>query len=205
MKTNGRFAISRAVKLAAGAAVLTLLAACELIPPAQPDLTRYYVLGAEAKSDGAPAARPVRVALRPVEVPQFLHGRIIEVRVGPNEVRYVDEAHWAEPLDAGVTHVLRDNLAAHAGLALTARGEAHDYEIVVRVRQCEGVVASGVARFEARVEIYSTELDPKVVAQDDFATEVAGWDGKDYGALTKKLSEAIARLADRVATLVRGQ
>ena len=82
----------------------------------------------------------------------------------------------------------------HSGLSVTYHSGSN-----------QGVVASGVARFEARVEIYSTELDPKVVAQDDFATEVAGWDGKDYGALTKKLSEAIARLADRVATLVRGQ
>ena len=65
-----------------------------------------------------------------------------------------------------------------------------------------GVLPAGAARLAAHIEIFSVELDPKLVAQDDFATDVTGWDGKDYGALAKKLSEAADALAGRIAALV---
>lgn len=183
--------------LVAGAA-LALLAACNLIPPTQPDMTRFYVLTADAKTDGAPAAKPVRIALRPVDAPEFLRGQVMEVRVGENELRFVDDARWAEPLDAGITHVLRENLSRNPGLVLTARGDAHDFDVLVQIRQCEGVVAAHAARLAAHIEVYSADMDPKVVAQEEISTEVPGWDGKDYAQLAKKLSEALVRLSDRI-------
>jgi uncharacterized lipoprotein YmbA len=196
---------SGAWRLALGGAALALLAACNVIPPVQADLTRFYVLTADAKDAGTPVAKPVRISLRPVDVPDYLHSRVIEVRVAENEVRYVDEARWAEPLEEGITHVLHDDLAHNPALALTPRGDAHDYDVTVQVRQCEGVVAGRAARFAAHIEIHSTDTEPKLVAQADFAVDVPGWDGKDYADLAKKLSEAVSQLGDRIAGLVAGK
>jgi len=190
-----------------GSAMLgVLLAACSL-PEAKPDLTRFYVLTSLArKSENTTTApeHPPRVMLRSVIVPEYLRGQIIQVRVSENEVRFIDEARWAEPLEAGLDRVLRANLAAHEeAVQVVARGgEEHDYNVAVILRDCEGVLPSGTVRLAAHIEITSADLDPKVVAETDFTSEIPGWNGKDYSQLARKLSEAAAALSDRIVTLL---
>ena len=180
--------------------VALLAGACSL-PQVQPDLTRYYLLTPTV----APAentASAVRISLRPVDVPEYLRTPLIEVRASENEVRFMDAARWAEPLDAGLTRVIGEDLVRAGAAQLAPRGEAHDYDVVVKVRQCEGVRAGGAARLAAEIEVLTTDLDPKLVAQADFSTEVAGWDGKDFDALAKKLSEAVGRLSGKIAEML---
>jgi uncharacterized lipoprotein YmbA len=185
---------------AVGAVALLLLAACSL-PAVQPDTTRFYLLTATAAQAEAGASAQ-RISLRPVAVPEYLRGRLIEVRVGENEVRFMDAARWAEPLEAGLTRVIGEDLARSGAVRLAARGEAHDYDVVVKLRHCEGVRSSGSARLAAAVEIYTAGLDPKLVAQADFSTEVPGWDGNDFGELAKKLSEAAGQLTGKIAAML---
>lgn len=191
-------------RLAAGFAVALLLgsAACSL-PEAKPDLTRYYVLTPVASKGDAPAAERPAVLVRSVAVPEFLRGRIMQVRVSENELRFVDEARWAEPLEAGVLRVVRENLERAGVVRVVARGsEAHDYEIVIRLQRCEGALPGGAARLSAQVEVFRTGIEPKLVAQDEIASEVPGWDGSDHADLARKLSQAAAALSERIATLV---
>lgn len=191
-----------------GAALLGL-AACSL-PEVQPDLTRFFVLTATANATTSQAevavnaaATAARVVVRPVVVPEFLRGRIIEVRLAQNEVRFIDQARWAEPLESGLSRVIRENIAQVPAVRVVDRGgDPHDFEVLVQLRRCEGVLPAGVARLAARIEIYAADVDPKLVAQEDFSTDVAGWDGKDYGALTGKLSEAAGALSARIVALV---
>lgn len=193
------------------AAGLALLAACSL-PEAQPDLTRFFVLTAatpKAEATTAAAAAEAaeaapRVVLRPVVVPEFLRGRIMGVRMAENEVKFIDQARWAEPLEAGLNRVLREDLAQQpATVRVVDRGGAeHDFDVQVQLRRCEGVLPAGVARLTARIEVFSADLDPRLVAQGEFATDVAGWDGKDYGQLARKLSEAAAGLSQRIIELL---
>jgi uncharacterized lipoprotein YmbA len=184
-----------------------LLAGCSVLPETQPDHTRFYVLTSPAaKGDAATVAgaeQPARVVLKSVVVPEFLRGKIMPVRVADNELRFVDEARWAEPLEPALTRVVREGLASRAAVRVVAHGgDEHDFDVAIRLRDCEGVLPTGAARLAAHIEIFSVELDPKLVAQDDFTTDVTGWDGKDYGALAKKLSEAADELAGRIAALV---
>jgi uncharacterized lipoprotein YmbA len=190
-------------------AALLVLGACSLpLPEATSDLTRFYVLAPAAASTPAtstPAeAAPRRVFVRPVVVPEFLRGKIMAVRVAGNEVKYVDTARWAEPIESGLTRVLRDDLAGRASAVqgVGGAGEAHDFDIAVQLRECEGVLPAGVARLAAHVEVFSTDVDRKLVAQDDFTIDVPGWNGTDYGQLTAKLSEAAAALSARIAELL---
>ncbi len=182
------------------------LSACSL-PEAVPDLTRFYVLtptlAAVEESAPGDAAVP-SLAIRSVVVPEFLRGKVMQVRLAQNEVRFVDLARWAEPLEAGLQRVLRENFARRTGaVRVVARGgEAHDYEVAIHVRHCEGVMPAGVARLAARVEIHSAGLEAKLVAEEEFTTDVPGWDGKDYGELAGKLSEAAGALSERILALL---
>lgn len=188
-----------------GATLLLLgLSACSL-PEAKPDLTRYYVLTPAATKTEAPATvgERTRVFVRSVGAPEFLRGKIMQVRVRENELRFVDEARWAEPIEAGVLRVLRENLDQQAALRLVDRGgEAHDYDVAVQLRRCEGVLPAGVARVVARIDVFTAGLDPKLVTQEEFTSEIPGWDGVDHAELARKLSEAAAALSDRIAAMV---
>lgn len=185
--------------------MLVALGACSL-PQAQPDLTRYFLLN-EVTHEAAVTevvGEPPRIVLRPVIVPEYLRGRIMQVRVAGNELRFIDVARWAEPLESGLTRVLREDLAQRpARVRVVARGgDEHEFDVAVNLRRCEGVMPAGLARLAARIEIFSTGATQELVAQEDFMYDVAGWDGTDYGVLAKKLSEAADALAERIVTLL---
>jgi len=186
------------------AAVVALsFAACSL-PEAQPDLTRYYVLTAESgatRSGGAEAdAAEKKVYLKAVNLPEFLRGRLMLVRLGENEVKYIDTARWAEPLDAGLGRVLRESLA---GVEVVTRSvDQRDFDVVVHVRYCEGVVPAKVARLAARVEVFTAGVDSRRVAEDEFEIESPHWNGEEYGQLAAKLSDAARQLGAAINGLL---
>ncbi|MEO6875137.1 MAG: PqiC family protein [Opitutaceae bacterium] len=188
-------------------AVLGLLVAtgCSLIPPVAPDATHYYVLTTTPPKPAMMtfAGPHWTLALRPVEIPSFLRGKAMQVRYAGNEIRYVDDARWAENLEAGISRVLRESLEGRGSVShvVSSPGEDHDYEIAVRVLRCEGDSAAKVARFTAVVEIFPPGAGSERLARDTFTMEVPGWDGS-YGQLALKLSEAVDGLADRIVTLL---
>ena len=193
--------------LLAGVGALSVLAACSL-PEAQPDLTRYYVLTSEsAPLAGAPVASAGegrKVFLKAVNVPEFLRGKIVQVRLAENEVKYIDTARWAEPLEAGLSRVLRESLDRAEGdiEVVTRPMDARDFDIVVQVRRCEGVVSDRMARLDARVEVFSAGLESRRIAEEEFAIEVQGWDGSDYGELAANLSEAAQSLGAKIGGMI---
>lgn len=203
--TSHQVALSRITKSTLTAVFLGTLVGCSL-PQAQPDLTRYYLLDEVThKADVAEVVgEPPRIVLRPIMVPEYLRGRIMQVRVGDNELQFIDQARWAEPLESGMARVLREDLSQRpARVRISPRGgEEHEFDVAVNLRRCEGMLPAGVARLAARIEIFATGSDPKLVAQEDFTLDVPGWDGKDYGQLAKKLSEAADALAERIVTLL---
>lgn len=204
-ETRPRSSWSTRARVLVGVALLAAVSACSL-PQAQPDLTRFYLLNEVThKADvNEVVGQPPRIVLRPVIVPEYLRGKIMQVRVADNELRFIDQARWAEPLEAGMTRVLREDLAQRpARLRVVARGgDEHDFDVAVNLRRCEGVLPAGAARLAARIEIFATGTDPKLVAQEDFSFDVAGWDGTDYGQLAKKLSEAADALTERIVSLL---
>lgn len=178
---------------------------CNVIPPSQPDATRYYVL---TTAPGKPVTVSLngphwRVALRAVEVPAFLRGKALQVRQAGNEIHYAEEARWAESLEAGLSRVLRESLEGRGEVShvVASTGEDHDFEIAVRLLRCEGDRESKVARFSAVVEIYPAGVGTDRRARDTYTAEIPGWDGS-YGQLALKLSEAVDGLADRIVTVI---
>ncbi len=190
------------------AAVAALwLGGCSLLPQAQSDPTRFYVLSTSVT--GAPvtsaAAKAPVVHLRPVELASYIKAKPIIVRRGDNEIEFREYARWGEPLELGIGRVLRENLVARgaAGAVLAAGLRAtdveYDHTLTVRVLACEGG-SGGAVFFRAVWELATAGLQPKAVARGEVQSGELRWDGKSEGALAAQLSKAVALLADDIAS-----
>ncbi len=187
--------IFRATALGLLGATAALLASCSLpaIEPARADATRYYLLGGAAGLQFAPTG----INLVPVRVSPYLQSRLMAVRVGPNEVRFAAESHWAEPLDTAITQLLRARLAKDAA--------GRDCTVQVLVQQCEGATgADNNVRFAAIFEITAGGTAAKA-ERHEFTAKPRKWDGKDYGQLAVQLREAVGELGESILAALPGK
>lgn len=193
--------------LPAWALMAVTLAGCQLLPPATVDSTRFFVLAGTAGTQPVPekTGGRLQIGLRPVVLPAYLRAtKSMVVRDGANEIRYQDFSRWAEPLEAGVNRILEERLLASPEVrgvdVHPLRGDvARDYDVSVRILQCEGVAGKdGVARFSASYEITAADGSGVVTSRTFNASELA-WDGKDFGALAKLLSDGVSGLGDKIA------
>ena len=182
---------------------LLLLAACNVVPPAQSDSTRFYVLSSPSLPAAAPSSNGLRLGLLSVDLAEYLRNRSIIVRQGANELVPDDYNRWAESLDAGIMRVLRTSLVAAPNVGRVFAqpfplDSDRDYDIAVTVLHCEGV-RSGLNRaashFSALVEITSGGPDPRVVTRLNFTAPDSAWNGRDYDELAARLSDAVSGLA----------
>lgn len=208
LRRDGR-GLGRVALPGACAAFGLLLAGCNIIPAPAADPTRYYVLsGPAASPSGAqPISGSLRVGLRAVELAPYLKKGVIVVRTGDNEVTYPNEARWGEPLEREVLNSLRNRLLAAptVGRVFTPPfpfDEPRDYDVSVRVTQCEGVRPAGggaaSVSFAATLEITATGAAGAVVARRTFVAPAARWDGRDYGRLAAEISLAVGALGQVV-------
>lgn len=184
---------------------LWFTAGCTLIPEPAPDPTRFFVLTDPGlPADASTPRGTLRVGLRTVELSSYLKSRSLIVRNGSNEISYQDYARWAEPLDAGIARVLRARLAVAPAVKSVYQhpfpfDRGRDFDVSVNVIRCEGVREGdgSFASFAAVVEvIHATSGD--VVSRRTFLAPEVPWDGQDYSALAKGLSEAVGQLATQL-------
>lgn len=163
--------------------VLCFVPGCSVLPEPQADTQRYFTLsGAEAE---APVADALMV--RPVRLAGHLRNRSMAVRVSENEVTYLDDIRWAEPLDEAITTVLRQRLRAVGG----------DGSVVVTIQRCELVRSDG-DRVQLSATYTLTAAGGEPVSGAFTATPRA-WAGGDHGALVGLLRAAVDELADAIA------
>ena len=187
-------------------ALIGFLAGCDVVPPAQDDPTRYFILSDPAvRAAQAPVAGALRLGLRPVQVESYLKKKQMVVRTGANEVEFKDYRRWAEPLDAAIARVLRASLLASPGVAQVQAepfpfDQQRDFDVSIEVRRFEGAVVSGrfVASFSATVEIWTVGTDAHLVARKQFTAPDSAWDGKDYDQLASLLSADVSALGQEV-------
>lgn len=205
MNLSARFSRPFSLALLCLAPAIALLpAGCDVVPPAQLDQTRFYVL---TTPEPAPAeGGTLRVGLCTVGLPAYLKSPLIMVRRGTNEFAPQDYARWAEPLDAGIARVLRAQIRATPGVGQLYQqpfplDRDRDYDVTIEIVRCEGSVANGhsVARFEAVFEISTAGDNPRVVARKTFAAREIAWDGRDFGRLAADLSQDAAALGREAA------
>jgi uncharacterized lipoprotein YmbA len=167
---------------------LCLLAGCNL-PQPQADTVRNFTLSSPVAA--APAAGATQV--RPVQLAGHLRGRAMAVRVAANEVVYLEDVRWAEPLDEAVTSLLRARLGSVGGGAT----------VTVQLQRCELVRAEGNSvQLAATYAIQGPAGDAAAVRHGSFTAGPRTWDGKDYGTLVGQIRDAVAELGDAIAGAV---
>lgn len=215
MKITTSFALIRHRKIFRSGylsvSLLTLLfSGCSILPKAVEDPTRYYLLASAPAVDRAAVAPKgnLNVGIRSVDLPIYLRNtRTLVIRNGVNEIRYQDYARWAEPLDLAVQRAVRDRLqnsdaVASAEVAPFSTEVHRDFDVIVRVLQCEGAVDSqgrSIAQFSATYEILDERAGARPVTRKTFVAPSGEWDGKDFGALAARLSEEVAALGNEIA------
>lgn len=189
---------------------LSFFAGCQILPEAKVDSSRNFVLSSPAPTELV-ATKPVgkyQVGIRSIEIAGYLHNRRdIAVRMGANEIRFEEYNRWAEPLETGINRVLKQQLlsAEAVGGVMNypfATDLKRDYDLVIRVQNCEGAVTAdgrNVARLVAAYDIIAAGAGGQVVVRRTFTAPEQGWNGKDFGALAGALSEAVARLSEDIA------
>jgi uncharacterized lipoprotein YmbA len=188
--------------------LLGLLAACNVVPPAEDDPTRYFVLSDPASAAVNAPAGGARIGVREVNLESYLKKKEMVVRTGENEIEFRDFRRWAEPLDAAIMRVLRRRLLDGAGVAQVytepfPADQERDFDVTIDVRRCEGLLTpSGkyVASFAAMIEISTAGASPHVVSRTLFTAPEEAWDGKDFDRLASLLSADVSALGREVLT-----
>jgi len=173
------------LRLALLSGSLVLLAACSnLLPPPQADAVRHFTLAGPSLAPAVAGGTRVQ----PVQVEGHLRRRTMAVRVGENEVVYLEEVVWAESLADGITQMLRNRLAAIAS----------DAVVSVQIQRCELDRSAGNAvQLVATYSIKSGGASP-LETPGVFTASPRTWDGKNYTTLVALLREAVGELADRL-------
>lgn len=164
------------------------LAGCSL-PAPQADPVRYFTLSGAAVGAAAPDA----VTVRPVRLAGHLRNRSLAVRVSENEVTYLEDARWAEPLDEAITQVLRNRLRQIGGGAV----------VTVQIQRCELVRSEGNTVQLAAT--YAITPPGGEARPGSFTATPRPWSGGDHGALVALLRAAVDELADTIAAAAAGQ
>lgn len=180
---------------------VAFLGGCSFLRP-HDDPTRFYVLtvppaATERFADGE--FERLRVGLKPVEVPAYLRTKSLVVRTGTNEIHFAEFDRWAEPLDQGISRVMKEHLGAArnvASVTLNSHGDdSLDCEVAIQVVVCEGVRLEGETssvRFAATWEVRPVGTNSTATKRGGFTVDNVTWDGKTYAQLAERLSEAIA-------------
>lgn len=157
--------------------------ACSVLPEPQSDPVRYFTLsGAPA---GAPA--PDAMVVRPVRLAGHLRNRNMAVRVSENEVAYLEDVRWAEPLDEAITQILRNRLRQVGGGGV----------VTVQIQRLELVRNAGNnIELAATFAITPSGGEPKPGA---FTAAPRAWAGGDHGTLVGLMRESVDDLADAIA------
>jgi uncharacterized lipoprotein YmbA len=184
--------------------LLGALAGCNIVPPAQEDATRYFVLSepAAAVPAGVQPRGQLRIGLRSVAVEGYLKRREMIVRTGENEVAFKDYRRWAEPLDTAISRIVQAALLASPSVAEVDAApfpieQKRDFDVSIRVIRCEGAESpSGkfTASLSAIIEIFTTGEGAHVVGRRLFVAPPEAWDGANYDQLASLLSLDAAAL-----------
>lgn len=188
-------------------AVLGLVTACSLpLPQAQPDPTRYFILPAKV---GTPAAadreKTVVVRLKSVEVPAYLGDKPLAVRRGGNEIRYLDTARWAEPLDQDLARNVLLGLGSLPGVTIVSRYDTSgkwDFDLTIRVVACEGTEDKAVL-FTVNWQLEPNAGSALTGRTGTFEGKDLTWDGKSPEMLVNALGEGVTQFCDALANALK--
>jgi len=184
-----------------GLSAASVLCACGTATP-----IRFYTLSSIAPPAAVAAAAsasraPVRI--EPVTIPAQLDRLQLVTHEGPNRVRISDSDRWAAPLDEQIRRTLSDDLAAR----LPANQVAAPNE--PRTDEARRQLSIDVSQFDADEHCAVTLLVnwtlSTSIKQSTSGSERIDMDAATPcpGSLPAAMSQALARLADRLASMLQ--
>lgn len=180
------------------------LAGCKVLPEAQSDPTRSFILATKTGDAAVPAAAGAPIVnLRSLELADYLRSRALIVRRGENEIEFREFTQWGEGLDLGIARVLREELLARGSAAAiqlpgsrTGSGSGAGVDLRIRVLACEGGV-DGAIVFRAAWEL--TRGPGRPASRGNYRAENVRWQQTNEASLAAGISEAVAGLAAEIA------
>lgn len=197
--------IRRTPLMAALVATALLAVGCSSLLAPQPNLTRYYFLSPMTDA-GRPSTLTANVGLRiglgPLKLPDYLNRTERAVRVGPNQIRFMENQCWAEPLDANVGRVLSQNVrvrleAAQVVTLPTTLAVRRAYDVPIEILRFDST-GKGAAELSARWGIKDSKTDEVLFTHETDIVEPAT--GSDTEAAVAALSRALGRWSDEIAS-----
>jgi uncharacterized protein len=185
--------------------VALLFAGCLGLGKGTAEPTRFYLLDSLAESGAGRGGSGPSVGLGPVTIPEYLKRPHLATRGGGQEIEFAEFARWAEPLEEGVSRVLRENLSA---LLESERVYAEprrttvppDFRILLDVLRLDARLGRE-AVLEARWTLLAG--DGKELAAPRRSRFREAVQGKDYSAAVAAKSRALEALSRELAAAVR--
>ncbi len=139
-------------------------------------------------------------------MPAYLRSKSLVVRTGTNEIHFADFDRWGEPLDQGISRVIKETLSVAPNVesvTLNSHGaETLDVEVAIRILACEGMRVdhgNSSIRFAVTWETRLVGKNSNGTKRGAFTADPAAWNGKDYGQLAEGLSQAIVAMSKALA------
>jgi len=181
---------------------------CSALKP-KADLTEFYVLRA-ARQDVEALARKEsalpEIRVGPGRVAEYLDNTKIAAQGEGNRLGYLDLHRWAEPLSKGLSRMLSESLATRLKVKqLTVYPDppidASGYEVRYTVTRFEGQV-TGPVTLEVSWQMIERPSAQQIAGQRSVYLIEAGPQPGDVAAYVARLSDAVSKWADDIATAI---
>jgi uncharacterized protein len=166
----------------------------------------YYTLSAAGAMNGAApvsAESTYSVAVGPITLPEVVDRPQLVLRVGPNEVTFVELHRWAGPLKSEIPRVIADNLAGYLNVKQVAAypqsaGDNAEYRVVVDIQRFDSTLGESVA-----IDALWTVRRPSDGAMRTGRSTARESSGGNYDALVAAHSRALATVSREIAEAIR--
>ena len=190
----------------ANIAALSILAAIAAGCSTQP--SHFYTLNPAAKASAAPAGTSpnLAVVVGPVSIPAVVDLPQMVVSSGSNQVTIDEYNRWASPLQNNISSVVAENLVVILGtprvsLFQQSLNADADYRVAIEVQRFES--APGDAATLNAIWIVRRTKDGKAVTGRTTVRQAV--EDKSYGALAAAHSQALSRMSEDIAEVIRAQ
>ena len=182
--------------------IITALTGCGSSPRES-----YYTLSAATVMNGsAPTngALTYSVAVGPITLPMVVDRPQIVLRVGPNEVTYVELHRWASPLRNEIPLIIADNLAGYLNIRQVAAypqsaGDNADVRVLVDVQRFDSTMNES-ATIDA---LWTIKRQSDGVTRTGRSTARESIGGGNYDALVAAHSRALGTISREIAEGIR--
>jgi uncharacterized lipoprotein YmbA len=166
----------------------------------------YYTLSAGGAMNGAAPASgesTYSVAVGPITLPEAVDRPQLVLRVGPNEVTFVELHRWAGSLKSEIPRIIADNLAGYLNIRQVAAypqsaGDNAEYRVLIDIQRFDSTLGESVA-IDALWTI-KRQSDGASRTGRSFAKESSGG---SYDAMVAAHSRALGTISREIAEAIR--